>query len=580
MIKKILYPLLLCIPLLAILSFTSPEPKEYPTDYFRPPLNIPLILSGSFCELRSNHFHSGIDIKTKGVEGYRVYATAEGYVSRIKVKPGGFGKAIYIRHPNGYTTVYAHLSKFNDKIEAYVRKKQYGRESYGVDLYPDASMFPVEKGEKIALSGNSGSSGGPHLHFEVRDTKTEHPLNPLLFGFKVEDTQAPDIQKLAIYNLEPGSAPLPTPDVYTVSGSGANHSISETIIEVPGNYMGVGINAHDTFNGANNQNGEFSLELNSDDQTLFYFERDELSFSFSRYINSYIDYAYKALSRLRGNTTTIQKFFVDPGNKFPFFDIKVNNGLVDLSDGQVHDIVIRVRDAKGNLAKLSFKAKRADNISLPAIPAYTKMFAYDQEARYTDTGFEITIPSGALYRDLPFKYQTESASSNDIYTPYHVVHEGFTPLQNHFTLKIDGSNVPEGLRSKAIVALKDYRGNVQAFSSSSWLGNMMTVRNREFGKYYITIDDTAPKINPVNISDNKNLAGSSNIRVKISDDLSGIDTFRATVDGQWILMEYDPKRAMLTHTFDGRIGKGSHVFKLVVKDGRGNSKTYTANFTR
>ncbi len=578
MIKKLAFAPLLLLLLILLLGFRAKT--SYPQDYFRPPLNIPLVLSGSFCELRSNHFHSGIDIKTKGVEGYRVYAAAEGYVSRIKVKPGGFGKAVYIRHPNGYTTVYAHLSTFNDKIEAYVKKKQYAQESFGVDLYPDASMFRVEKGEKIALSGNSGSSGGPHLHFEVRETATEHPVNPLLFGFDVKDTQAPDIHKLAIYAMEKGSAPLPTPDIYKVSGSGPQHSINEGIVMVPSDFMGVGINAHDTFDGASNHNGEFSVELNVDDQTVFFFERDELSFSFSRYINSYIDYAYKAASRLRGNTTTIQKFFTDPGNKFPFFDIEVNEGLVDLSDGEVHDIVIRVRDQKGNLAKLAFKAQKSDGSPAKPDKYFQKRFDYNQAGSHTADGFRIDIPQGALYRDLDFEYDAQYPGDADIYSKVHQVHNGMVPLHKHFVLKIEAENLPAALNSKAIIAYKDYRGRESALSSSSWDGNFMRVKNREFGKYYITIDDTPPKITPVNISDGKNMSSNSSIQVKISDDLSGIDKFRATVDGQWILMEYDPKRSRLTHHFDGRVSKGSHTFKLTVKDGRANKSTYTANFTK
>ena len=175
------------------------EQNEYPTDYFRSPLGIPLVLSGNFAEMREGHFHGGLDVKTRESEGYRVYAAADGYIARVKVSPYGYGNALYVAHPNGYTTVYAHLSRFKGEIASYVRRTQYDRKSFAIDRYPEPGRYPVKKGEAIALSGNSGSSSGPHLHFEVRTTRDQVPVNPLLFGFEIDDSRVPRIFRIRIY---------------------------------------------------------------------------------------------------------------------------------------------------------------------------------------------------------------------------------------------------------------------------------------------------------------------------------------------------------------------------------------------
>ena len=174
---KQFYMRLIIIPFLFFISVSMAQ-NSYPQDYFQSPLEIPLILSGTFAELRSNHFHSGLDIKTQQQSGLKVMAAASGFVSRIKVSHFGYGKALYITHPNGYTTVYAHLQNFNPEIDAYIKHRQYKNESYEIELFPKAGELLVNNGDIVAYSGNTGGSGGPHLHFEIRN-KQEHPMNPM-----------------------------------------------------------------------------------------------------------------------------------------------------------------------------------------------------------------------------------------------------------------------------------------------------------------------------------------------------------------------------------------------------------------
>jgi len=184
--------------MLLLVGASSLAQSNIPKDYFGKPLDIPLILSGSFGELRSNHFHSGLDIKTQQRTGLPVYAPADGYVSRIKVGHYGYGKALYIKHPNGYSTVYAHLERYAGKIQDYVKKQQYRKESYEIELFPKADLLPVYKGDLIGYSGNTGSSGGPHLHFEIRDASSR-PMNPMLFGLDVPDTRRPLLNSVMVY---------------------------------------------------------------------------------------------------------------------------------------------------------------------------------------------------------------------------------------------------------------------------------------------------------------------------------------------------------------------------------------------
>jgi len=275
----------LIIPLFLLFTFLSFSQEKYPKNYFRNPLDIPIFLSGSFGELRSNHFHAGIDIKTQGKEGLNVFAVADGYVSRIKVQQYGYGKAIYITHPNGFTSVYGHLSKFNDEIEEYVRGIQYKKENYQTgNLFFKEDKFPVKKGEIIAFSGDTGGSGGPHLHFEIRNTKTENVINPLLFGIEVKDTRMPTIQSLKVYalsadariNQQKKSFQIPLKDLGNGKYNADRILASGTI--------GFGINVFDRFNGVPNKNGIFSLEMTLNGKRFYYHDVESFSFSESKFL--------------------------------------------------------------------------------------------------------------------------------------------------------------------------------------------------------------------------------------------------------------------------------------------------------
>ena len=269
------------------LNFVFPQ-SEYPTDYFISPLEIPLVLSGTFGELRSNHFHSGFDIKTQQKSGLSVIASGDGYVSRINVSRWGYGKALYLTHPNGYTTVYGHLKKFSPEIEAYVKKNQYKKEAFEIRLYPEAGELKVVQGEIVALSGNSGSSGGPHLHYEIRDIKA-NILNPMLFGIKIPDHKKPTIQAAFAFSENDSSQVNQSNKIVNINLIKQNNGdlLANTIYAY--GKIGIGINAFDRLDGALNRNGLYDIMMRVNGEVLYKFTADKFSFGESRYINTYID---------------------------------------------------------------------------------------------------------------------------------------------------------------------------------------------------------------------------------------------------------------------------------------------------
>jgi murein DD-endopeptidase MepM/ murein hydrolase activator NlpD len=334
--------------LILLISIVSFSQEKYPTNYFRSPLDIPIVFSGTFGELRSNHFHSGVDIKTQGKQGLKVYATAEGYVSRIKVSQYGFGKAIYITHPNGYTTVYAHLSKYADEIEKYVKSIQYKKEQYSTgNIFLKEGRFSIKKGEVIAFSGDTGGSGGPHLHYEIRSTKTEKIINPMLFGLQSEDTKPPTIQALMVYPLDT-DARINQKNLQfrvPIKNNGNGEYIAERI-SASGN-IGFGINVFDRLNKALNKNGIYSLEMLVNGQRFYYHDVETFSFSESKYINLLIDYKHYKKYKSR-----IQKTHKVAANKLSIYKNLINNGEITIQKGLNYIVKIIAKDFEGNRSSI------------------------------------------------------------------------------------------------------------------------------------------------------------------------------------------------------------------------------------
>lgn len=571
---------ILLLQALLFLSFIS-SAQEITKGYFRSPLDIPLYLSGNFGELRSNHFHAGLDIKTQGVEGQKVYAIADGYVSRIKVSPYGYGTALYVTHPNGFTSVYGHLKKYNETIEKVVKAYQYQKEQFSVQIFPPPYQLQVKKGDVIAYSGNSGGSGGPHLHFEIRNTKTEHPYNPLFFGFDIKDNVNPDIYAVTIYPLNDSSFINGSNRKKRIKAKGANgiyRFISNSPINLYGEF-GFGIETVDRMSGTENTYGLHNIKLSYDSKPIYEHQIDEFAFHEGRYINSYLDYETYIKKRKR-----VQKSFIQKGNRLRIYKQLENKGTVSIRDGKEHVLKYTVSDLNGNNSSIQFKVsgnstKIPSQAQLKQGAPKVKFFPYNQRNTFVEDSLLLDLPKGVLYDDLYFEYQKTGALSNTV-SPVYWLHNHYTPLHSYITISIKGSHLSASQRNKALIVSTVDRKHLYA-EGGKWKGDNISAKTRSFGGYAIALDSIAPKITPINIYANANMSKKWSISLKITDNLSGIGSYRGTIDGKWVLMEYDAKNDKLSYFFDDeRLKSGQHVFQLVVKDKVGNKKIYKANFTR
>lgn len=555
--------------LLFLIATTSLQAQsDIPTDYFTNPLDVNLILSGTFGELRSNHFHSGLDIKTQQREGLNVVAAADGYVSRINVQHYGYGKAVYVTHPNGYTTVYAHVREFSPEIEAYVKKHQYANEVYEVELFPTEGELTVNQGEQVAYSGNTGGSGGPHLHFEIRDS-LERPMNPKLFGINIKDTQAPTINSLFAY---------PVGEEAHVNGSALRQriplipmkdgSFKTAQIEACGE-IGFGISTYDRQDGAANNNGIYRIQANLNGDQVFELHMDKFSFDESRHLNQLIDYEYFLTNRSR-----VTELFAGPNNPLSVYRNMINRGKVDIQNNMDYVYTIKVLDFAGNerLVRIPIKGQYRDDIPAKTVLP-TDYFVQANEAYTTEeNGIDLYIPKGSLYEDI---YLNIKYKGDTIY-----LHNDHTPIHSNITLGFDVSKYkPEDLE-KMFIARLGYGGR-PVYSSTTKKENRFTTGIRSFGTYTLAADVRPPSVVPVNFKSGQWISGNSDLKLKISDDLSGIKSYRATVNGKFILLEYEYKNNTLTHDFsDGVVTDTENNLKVIVTDNVGNSTTYEATFFR
>ncbi len=547
--------------------------------HFKPPLTIPVLLSANFGELRIDHFHSGIDIKTQGETGKDVVAAADGYVYRISVSPGGFGKALYLRHPSGFSTVYGHLDKFTPEIEEYVKSQQYEKESFLVTLFPSKEKFPVKEGQLIAFSGNSGSSGGPHLHFEIRKSESELPVNPLLYNLGITDNLPPVIEKLAIVPAARNAYinNKRTGLKLSVVGSNGKYFIpAEKEIMISGN-AGFELKAHDMINGSYNKCAAYSIELKIDSATIFKYVMDEFSFNESRFVNSHIDY-----ETLMKDNTYFERVFSLPNDKLGNYKEAVKRGIFNFRDNKTHNVLITVKDVNDNKSTLSFKVKSqterpAEFVALAENDP--KVMPFNRTNRFTAENVSVTIPSGALYDTLYFDFKRNPGTPvmlSDLYT----VHNKFTPVQKAYTLSIKPSVIPSGKESKMmIVQLLDNMSKKP--NTSTWSDGYLKSEVLSFGNFYVGIDTMAPVISANGLGIGANLTGKKELRIKVIDDFSGIKSYDPELDGKWALFEYDQKNDVLIYRFDEkRIARGTkHSLSLKVTDNKDNTGYFSRDFT-
>jgi hypothetical protein len=552
--------------------------KSYPKNQFRSPVDFPLMLAGGFGDPRKNHFHSGIDIRTGGEEGKPVYAIADGYVSRINISSGGFGKAIYITHPNGFTSVYGHLKGFNPAIGVWTRDRQYKNESFVLDSPVDPGVLKVKKGDVIAYSGNTGLSEGPHLHFEIRDAVTQEIINPMLFGLPFKDNTPPKIYNVRIYPLDEMSMINFTgnPVTLTVNSSGPDCKISsKDTVRVTGNII-FGIQTLDFSNDTGSRDGIFSIELFIDTTCFFSQKTERFAFAETRYANSLLDFP-----QLIRNGQRIMRSYIAPNNNLSMYGKEKNRGIVNFNDTKAHKVVYVVKDAFGNTSKLTFWVKShlppGAGAREEKKPKGT-LLTCGKTNHFTGEGIVFDLPADALYEDLDFVYSSSSAT-HGCYSPLYHLQNEFTPIHSACNLAIKANAVPGSRISKALIVKVDENGHFSGRGGKMENGFLKS-QIREFGDYSIAIDTVPPMIKPVNVGQDKNASKQQDLLFKISDNLAGIQSYRGTLNGKWILMDFDAKSGHLVYSFDDRMKKGKNTLRLAVKDAVGNESVYQAAIIR
>jgi murein DD-endopeptidase MepM/ murein hydrolase activator NlpD len=541
--------------------------QDYPKDYFISPLDIPLDVSGAFGELRSNHFHTGLDLKTKGVEGLPVYAVADGYVSRIKISTWGYGKAIYVTHPNGYTSVYGHLQSANGKIEEMIHKRHYDEKAFEIELFLKPSELPVKQGEVIALSGNSGGSGGPHLHFEIRDTKTEMVINPLLFGFDalVIDKYRPKVNSVMVYPLN---------DTIAIN----NEYLTQTIplsINDEGSYVtnkitsngaiGFSLNVFDNMTNPYNKNGIYKVSTFVNGVPYFSYKFDTFSFDESKHINYFIDYF-----RFKNMGQRFQKMFIE--NEYPLSIVNQNkrDGILKVQPSASYTYKIIVEDFSKNTSIIEIPVvyKKAQSPLIISTSTDKKIKAKNDYI-FEEEKWTINFGANTFYENFNMKLNSKEDTL--------FLHEDEIPVKNSFNISFDISDLDETLKKKSFIAYLD--GKDVDYIKSYIKGDKINAKVKKLGNYRVVQDTIAPKIYGVNFSEGKTIDTYTIISAKISDDLSGIDSYKAYLNGNWILMEYDYKSKKLVHTLSDNIYvKGKNDFKVVVTDEMNNSTTFESYF--
>jgi len=560
--KYLIHQAVFFVLLLSFLSSKSQTNSDtkYPQGYFANPLNLPMSLSANFGELRPNHWHMGLDIRTNKKENYPVFASADGYVAHIGIRPQSFGKFIIINHPNGYSTLYAHLNEYYPALEKYVREKQTEKESWAIEIDFTEKDFKVKKGNEIAKSGNTGGSQGPHLHFEIRETKTGRSLNPLLFGMPLQDDVAPTLLKLALYDRSVSTYEQ-TPKIFSLQKTDKGYIIPKIPILKTGlKTLSFAIQAVDKFTGSQNGNGIYTARVFKDEEPIAEFVLDEIDYSESEYINAQIDYRYYKAGR-----GYFQHISPLPGREERIYHLFNKDGLIHLDDTLQHTITIQVGDANENFSSASFLIQFSDNINTtrPArksdnlIPGHVNVIE--------KTGFEAYLPARCIYDTIQPVYSNSNSTLPNAVSELHQLNDNSYPVHEEMIIRIKPTiQVKQEWRDKIVIQ----RNAGNAILKPIWQGEWLSAKSGAFGSFIALVDLTPPQLNSIGKGDTVNLSPASRI-VFTPTDKSGIESFYAELDGKWLMFTNDKGRSWI-YKFDEQCPFGVHELKVRVEDIVGN----------
>ncbi|MCB9231849.1 MAG: M23 family metallopeptidase [Bacteroidia bacterium] len=651
--RKLLF--FLAVSGLAISLFTFSGFANHVEEGYYFPLDLrPVRLSGTFGELRPNHFHSGIDVKTNSVTGQKVYAIEEGYVYRLKVSPYGFGRALYLRHPDGKFSVYAHLNGFAPQYEEFIYQKQYASKKYEQEIYLGNDMFQVKKGDLIAFSGNSGSSTGPHLHFEIREPD-ERIIDPMKDYLNlIADNIKPTVSDIAIEPLSAGSRIKGEFKKLEIKPQGGNGFYDVPgVIEVNGK-VGLEYHGWDVLGGAPNQCGINSAVLYLDDEVIFELAIDRFSFDEKKYINVHFDYPYFRVKHNR-----FQRCYLEHGNQFNAYKNLKNNGVIYLKDDAVHPVRLELSDAHGNKTLLTARLKRGNpkvsslspnggavklssevtrNVLKVTVSNPTKTHLEGLDLLFPDGKTERVKPSYYDAKEMifiislnrfnypnaikdpvsgkrlhyhfekmvfPFKNNIVKVQEAQFYFPFEAVFdtvhlEVSRSMGNFRTYSgiFEVGNPDQPLFKSFVVSFTPEKGNAtdqmvvatkNRFGNWEYLGGELSedgavyASSGYYGTFCLMADSTPPVISAANFSAGKKIpASQGSLSIKVSDDFSGInsDKILLTLDGNWILGEFDAKTSKVNYNWKERPLNGKHYLEVTVYDNAGNpaEQSYSIEF--
>lgn len=528
--------------------------------YFSYPMTIKPKLNANFGEMRPNHFHMGLDLSTESRENVPIYAAAEGYIARIKIEQGGFGRALYVNHPNGLTTVYAHLNRFIPAAELYLREKQYEQETWKIDFTIPENIISVKKGQLIGYSGNTGASQGPHLHYEIRDTKTENCLNPLLMQLPIADHVSPTLMRLVFYDRSK-SIYEQSPFAVSLAKEG-NQYKAAGIIKLPYKHTFIGLLAIDRVNGAANQYGVYKAALLKKDELITSFKMENIGYDKTRYLNGHIDY----VTRSNGGPY-YQMLFPPLGFALDIYSPKPTTNSIALTESP-EEYTINVYDAYNNISTINFQVQGTSIKSTETIREGIKMTPGTVNI-IEDDAVRIVFNEDAFYDSFHFNYKTFYSVGSDFVSSVIQTLPENIPVQSDFTISIKPNRSKVLVDPDKILMKRTYRGKTD-FKKAKKEKEFFSAHFRDLGNFQL-IEDTEPPIIISNILSGKLIAMNAKIVVDVSDNNKIIKDFRASIDGKWVM--FQPSGNRFIYYPDEHFPYGEHKLSIVVYDEVGNSTT-------
>ena len=538
----------------------------FPKDFFRSPVNHQISLSGSFAELRPNHFHAGIDIRPGKSKNY-IYAVADGYVSRINIRPTSYGQALYIDHPNGYTSVYAHLSKYSAAVAEYAKGIQHDSLAFEINNYPAAGALKVKKGDIIGVMGNTGRSFGRHLHFEIRDTKTEEPINPLFFGFVATDRKPPIMNGIYAYSMDANHNQLSKKYYPTKKISANRYALSAPVISIPSWRGGLSIRTYDFFDYSTNYNGIYTIEMKINGEVKYKYAADRFSFDETRYLNAHLDY------ELQQKRQYFHRCFRLPGNHLRMYEVLENDGLFKLYKDEPSKVEIKISDYHGNDVYLEFKVKRSAEIPTPDSPIYNYILEHDSPFNLKHHNFSVKARAGSVYEDLKLRYKTTPSSYSSVKSDIHYLGSDKTPV--HYLIEY---GIQPNIASERLVAVTISPKGEKKYVVGGMKDGSYVFKLKSLGQFYLKEDITPPTL--VKKRFVYEAYTTKSFQFTSVDSEADIADYDAYIDGEWVLMNYDMKNDLLIIPLENSLPKGEHVLEVVVKDGVGNTKRFKSKFKR